>query len=85
MTAEESRLRDAWRIPSGWRYWSSVNNTVVGLWYVGLTLLFFLFGGGLALLMRLQLARSENDFLSADRYNQIFTYRRSARARSTSR
>ena len=73
MTAEESRLRDAWRIPSGWRYWSSVNNTVVGLWYVGLTLLFFLFGGGLALLMRLQLARSENDFLSADRYNQIFT------------
>ena len=71
--AEEHRLREAWRIPTGWRYWSSVNNTVVGLWYVGLTLLFFVFGGVLALLMRLQLARADNDFLSADRYNQIFT------------
>src|SRR5688500_18083146 len=71
--AQETRLRDAWRIPTGWRYWSSVNNTVVGLWYVGLTLLFFAFGGVLALLMRLQLARADNDFLSADRYNQIFT------------
>jgi cytochrome c oxidase subunit I+III len=71
--AEEHRLREAWRIPTGWRYWSSVNNTVVGLWYVGLTLVFFLFGGVLALLMRLQLARADNDFLSADRYNQIFT------------
>ena len=70
---EEQRLREAWRIPTGWRYWSSVNNTVVGLWYVALTLLFFLFGGVLALLMRLQLARADNDFLSADRYNQIFT------------
>jgi cytochrome c oxidase subunit I+III len=71
--AQETRLREAWRIPTGWRYWSSVNNTVVGLWYVGLTLLFFAFGGVLALLMRLQLARADNDFLSADRYNQIFT------------
>jgi cytochrome c oxidase subunit I+III len=72
-TAQERRLREAWRIPTGWRYWSSVNNTVVGLWYVAVTFLFFLFGGVLALLMRLQLARPDNDFLSADRYNQIFT------------
>ncbi len=70
---QERRLLEVWRIPTGWRYWSSVNNTVVGLWYTGLTLLFFLFGGVLALLMRLQLARPDNDFLTADRYNQIFT------------
>ena len=24
----------AWTIPTGWRYWSAVNNTVVGLWYI---------------------------------------------------
>jgi cytochrome c oxidase subunit I+III len=71
--AQEQRLRDAWRSPSGWRYWSAVNNTIVGQWYVAVTFLFFIFGGLLALLMRWQLAVPENDFLSADRYNQIFT------------
>jgi cytochrome c oxidase subunit I+III len=70
---QERRLLEAWRIPSGWRYWSSVNNTVVGLWYVAVTFVFFIFGGVLALMMRWQLARPDNDFLSADRYNQIFT------------
>jgi cytochrome c oxidase subunit I+III len=71
--AQEARLRAAWRIPTGWRYWSAVNNTVVGLWYVVVTLIFFLFGGVLALLMRLQLAAPGNDVLSADAYNQVFT------------
>src|SRR5687768_11237742 len=70
---QERRLLEAWRIPTGWRYWSAVNNTVVGLWYVAITFLFFLFGGVLALLMRWQLARPDNDFLTADQYNQIFT------------
>ena len=70
---QERRLRDAWRQPTGWRYWSAVNNSVVGLWYIAVTFLFFIFGGVLALLMRWQLARPDNDFLTADRYNQIFT------------
>ena len=34
---------------------------------------FFLFGGVLAILMRIQLAVPENDFLPADLYNQVFT------------
>ena len=62
-----------WETPAGWRYWSSVNNMDVGLWYTGLTFIFLLFGGGLALLMRLQLAVPDNDFLSAEFYNQAFT------------
>ena len=70
---QAERLLDAWRTPTGWRYWSAVNNTIVGLWYVAVTFIFFLFGGVLALLMRWQLARPDNDFLSADQYNQIFT------------
>src|SRR5688500_6444758 len=70
---QAQRLLDAWRTPTGWRYWSAVNNSVVGLWYVAVTFVFFLFGGVLALLMRWQLARPDNDFLSADQYNQIFT------------
>lgn len=71
--AQAERLLKAWALPTGWRYFSAVNNTVVGLWYTSVTLLFFLFGGVLALLMRWQLSRPGNDVLSADLYNQVFT------------
>jgi cytochrome c oxidase subunit I+III len=71
--AQVERLLKAWKIPEGWRYWSEVNNAVVGIWYTAAAFLFFLFGGVLALLMRIQLAVPGNDFLSADLYNQIFT------------
>ena len=63
----------AWEAPSGWRFWSEVNNSEVGKWYTSATLVFFLFGGVLAALMRIQLAWPENDFLSAEAYNQVFT------------
>jgi cytochrome c oxidase subunit I+III len=70
---QERRLLRAWATPKGWRYWSTVNNTHVGLWYTCAAFIFFLFGGALALLMRIQLAFPNNDFLSAERYNQLFT------------
>ncbi len=71
--AQEERLRKAWKTPEGIHYWSSVNNTNVGLWYVCASFIFFFFGGVLALLMRIQLAFPQNDFLTADTYNQVFT------------
>src|SRR5687768_2446653 len=71
--AQAQRLLKAWKVPEGWRYWSEVNNTVVGLWYTATAFLFFLFGGVLALLMRIQLAVPGNQFLSAEMYNQVFT------------
>ena len=71
--AQAERLLRAWKIPEGWRYWSAVNNSEVGLWYTAMTFFFLLFGGVLALLMRLQLAVPDNDFLSAELYNQAFT------------
>ena len=71
--AQEERLRKAWKTPEGWRYWSAVNNTEVGVWYTATAFVFFLFGGVLALLMRIQLATPNNDFVSAETYNQIFT------------
>lgn len=71
--AQRERLLRAWKTPTGWRYWSAVNNSQVGLWYTGMTFFFLLFGGVLALLMRVQLAQPNNDFLSADTYNQVFT------------
>ncbi|EMI54108.1 cytochrome c oxidase subunit I [Rhodopirellula sallentina] len=67
------RLLKAWETPKGWRYWSAVNNSEVGLWYTLTAFAFFLFGGVLALIMRVQLAFPENDWLTAQQYNQIFT------------
>jgi len=71
--AQAERLLRAWETPPGWRYWSSVNNSDVGVWYTAMTFVFLLFGGGLALLMRIQLALPANDFLAAELYNQAFT------------
>ena len=70
---QEARLLAAWRTPTGWRYWSAVNNTEVGLWYTAATFFFLLFGGLLALMIRVQLAVPDNDVISADLYNQAFT------------
>ncbi|TIS96422.1 cytochrome c oxidase subunit I [Mesorhizobium sp.] len=71
--AQEERLRTVWANPTGWRYWTSVNNFQIGLWYGSAAFTFMLFAGALALLMRLQLAVPDNDFLSADFFNQAFT------------
>lgn len=71
--AQRQRLLTAWEVPQGWRYWSAVNNAEVGKWYTCGALLFLLFGGVLALLMRVQLAQPESGFLTADQYNQLFT------------
>jgi cytochrome c oxidase subunit I+III len=71
--AQAKRLLAVWATPTGWRYWSAVNNTEVGVWYTATSFVFFLFAGVLALMMRVQLAQPENDFLSAELYNQAFT------------
>lgn len=69
----EAELRAVWETPKGWRYWSSVNNTQVGLWYLATAFGFMLFAGILGLLVRVQLAVPDNDFLSAETFNQAFT------------
>jgi cytochrome c oxidase subunit I+III len=70
---ELEALQRAWKTPKGWRIFSAVNNTVIGLFYVGTALLFLVLAGVLALLMRTQLAVPGNDFLGNAAYNQIFT------------
>ena len=71
--AETAQLRAVWANPSGWRYWTSVNNAQVGLWYGATAFGFMLFAGLLGLLIRAQLAVPENDLLSPELYNQVFT------------
>jgi heme/copper-type cytochrome/quinol oxidase subunit 1 len=52
---------------------ASVDHKQIGLMYLMVTLGFFVVGGVEALLMRLQLARPVNTFLSPQLYNQLFT------------
>jgi cytochrome c oxidase subunit 1 len=52
---------------------TTVDHKKIGVMYGATALFFFLVGGFEALLLRTQLARPENDFLSAETYNQIFT------------
>jgi cytochrome c oxidase subunit I+III len=70
---ELAQLERAWQPPRGWRLLSAVNNTYIGLFYVGTALLFLVLGGVLALLMRTQLAVPMNDLVGHDLYNQLFT------------
>lgn len=76
--AQAERLRAAWETPKGWRYFKAVNNTEVGKWYCLTALCFMLLAGVMALIIRLQLAVPENDLISADRFNQLFTMHGSA-------
>lgn len=71
--AETAQLERVWARPTGWRYWSDVNNSSVGLWYIATAFAFMLFAGALGLIIRLQLAVPENDLVPADTYNQVFT------------
>lgn len=52
---------------------ASVDHKQIGIMYLLTTLFFFAVGGVEALLIRIQLARPENTFLSPDAYNQIFS------------
>jgi cytochrome c oxidase subunit I+III len=70
---EREELERVWRRPRGVRILTAVNNTHIGLFYIGTALLFLVLGGILALLMRAQLAVPGNDFLDHDTYNQLFT------------
>jgi len=52
---------------------ATVDHKRIGILYLLTSLVFFGVGGIEALLMRIQLARPDNDFLSPGSYNQIFT------------
>ncbi len=56
-----------------WSWLATVDHKRIGIMYGVTSFFFFLVGGLEALLIRVQLARPENDFLSPDQYNRIFT------------
>jgi cytochrome c oxidase subunit I+III len=70
---ELAELERIWHAPKGLARLTVVNNNFVGVWYVGAAFLFFVLAGGLALVMRTQLAWPLNGVLDQATYNQFFT------------
>ncbi|MDR6535262.1 cytochrome c oxidase subunit I [Variovorax soli] len=71
----EARALDAtWRDPPGFIGWfSAINHKTIAKRFIVTTFGFFVAGGILALLMRLQLARPGSTLIGPDLYNQLFT------------
>jgi cytochrome c oxidase subunit I+III len=71
---ERRQLEETWAEPTGFVGWfKCVHHTTIGRRFIITAFVFFLLGGVEALLMRIQLARPENQFLGPDFYNQVFT------------
>ncbi len=56
---------------SGWL--TTVDHKRIGILYIGTSLIFFLAGGVLALMMRTQLASADTNLFEREAYNQLFT------------
>ncbi len=62
------------REPKGFKSWATtIDHKRIGLMYLASVSLFFLIAGILALVVRLELMRSGEQFIDAQTYNQIFT------------
>ena len=60
--------------PGGpWGWLTTVDHKRIGVLYGGTAFLFFLLGGLEAMLIRIQLMRPENHFVTPEFYNQLFT------------
>src|SRR5690606_28016348 len=71
--ARHQELEAVGGTPPGLSNLSSVNHTVVGKRFIVASLIFFLIGGVLAMLMRTQLSTSQGAFMEAGVYSQVFT------------
>ena len=67
-------LTRIWASEPGWRGWfTTVNHTDLGRMFLSVSVLFFVIGGILAMLIRAQLATPRSAFMGPDVYNQVFT------------
>jgi cytochrome c oxidase subunit 1 len=72
--AAAAALERTWRDPPGIIGWfSAINHKTISKRFMVTTMLFFLLGGVLALLIRLQLAQPNAGIIGPDMYNQVFT------------
>jgi cytochrome c oxidase subunit 1 len=72
--AAATALERTWRDPPGLYGWfAAINHKTISKRFMVTTMIFFLLGGALALLIRLQLAQPNAGIIGPDMYNQVFT------------
>jgi hypothetical protein len=69
----QAELERVYSTPPGLGRLAAVNHSVIGLRFIVVSLVFFVIGGLLSMLIRAQLAIPGNEFLDHEAYNQIFT------------
>jgi cytochrome c oxidase subunit I+III len=73
-SSRQAAFEQTWDEPVGFPgMLATVDNFQIGMRFLVTSFSFFLVSGVFALLMRIQLARAENDFLGPETYNQLFT------------
>jgi cytochrome c oxidase subunit 1 len=71
---DAATLDATWSDPPGWCGWfCAINHKTISVRFIIASMVFFLAGGVLALLMRLQLAQPSLRLVSPELYNQLFT------------
>jgi cytochrome c oxidase subunit 1 len=73
VAARTEAYRADWRRGRVASWATTVDHKRIGLLYIGTSLLFFVAGGILALLMRAQLAQANEHFVTRNTYNELFT------------
>ncbi|MGE5691857.1 MAG: cytochrome c oxidase subunit I [Pseudomonadota bacterium] len=71
--AEVQRYRPDWMRGRVTSWLTTVDHKRIGVMYIATSLVFFVAGGVMALLMRTQLITPDSDFLTRDSYNQVMT------------
>jgi cytochrome c oxidase subunit 1 len=72
--AAAAALDSTWRDPPGLYGWfAAINHKTISKRFMVTTMIFFVLGGVLALLIRLQLAQPNAGIIGPDLYNQVFT------------
>ena len=70
----EQRLMDIWATPKTVKGWfTTLDHKEIGKRYLATAFAFLILGGIEALIMRIQLARSDQSLLTPEAYNQLFT------------
>jgi cytochrome c oxidase subunit 1 len=68
------RLARTWYQPKGlWGWFCNTHHSDIGIRFMVTAFIFFLLGGVLAAMIRLQLIRPESSLMGPDLYNQVFT------------
>jgi len=73
-TQRQDEFNETWNEPTGFPgRLATVDNFRIGVQFLVTSFTFFLVAGAFALLMRIQLAVADNDFLGPEVYNRLFT------------